>query len=76
MRRGGGGSPGCVLLRSGVGSRRVWKGGFCFIFIFPSSALSSNFVRFSEVTSLSLSLFLKLVLLGRVFSHSGQGGVG
>ena len=69
-------APVVCCLRSGVVSRRVWKGGFCFISIFPSSALSSNFARFSDVTSLSLSLFLKLVLLGRIFSHSGQGGVG
>jgi len=69
-------APGVCCLRSGVGSRRVWKDGFFFISIFPSSALSSNFARFHDVTSHSLSLFLKLVLLGRVFSHSGQGEVG
>jgi len=68
-------APGVCCLRSGVGSGRVWKDGFCFISIFSSSALSSNFARLSDVTSLSLSLFLKLVLLGQVFSHAGQGGL-
>ena len=69
-------APGVCCLRSGVGSSRVWKDGVCFISIFYSSALSSSFARFPDVTSHSLLLFLKLVLLGRVFSHSGQGGVG
>ena len=59
-----------------MGSGRVWEDGFCVFSVFPSSALSFHLARLSVVSSLSLPLFLKLVLLGRVFSHAGQGGVG
>jgi len=69
-------TPGVCCLRSGVGSGRMWEDGFCFVSVFPSSVLSSYFARLSVVISLSLTLFFKIVLLGWVFSHAGQGGVG
>ena len=69
-------APGVCCSRSGMGSRRVWEDGSCIDSICPSSVLSSNLARFPVLSSHSLPLFLGLILLGRVFSNSGQGKVG
>jgi len=68
-------TPGVCCLGSGVGSGRVWEDGFCFVSVFPSSGLSSNFARLSDVTSLSLSLFLSLFYWGGFSRMRGKGGL-
>ena len=69
-------APGACLLRSGVGSRRGWEDVSCIGVVFHPSVLFSGLARLPDVSTSFLALFLTLVLLGRVFSHSGQGGVG
>jgi len=75
-------TAGVRFLGSGVGSGRACDVEFCFVscsglflsVFFPASFLSSYFVRFSVLSSLSLSLFPGPVILRRVFSHLGQDG--